>query len=176
MGGQRRQAAAIDANSTHATKYMRVERTRRTPELRAEACRRDDYDEHMDQAVWEASSPREKVLLYGLSDWVPLDDVHSYVQLAHPGAPLTAIQDETLGLIRELAEQGLCLLGDLTGDGGRFRAWDTAVPDSLDRIRREYVDRYHVDNQWPWYCWLKLTAEGNRVAEAIEAKLNQLSP
>ena len=50
------------------------------------------------------------------------------------------------------------------------------MKDSLDRIRREYVDRYHVDNYWPWYCWLELTAEGNRVAEAIEAKLNQLSP
>jgi hypothetical protein len=176
MGGQRGQAAPIDVNRTHRTKYMRVERARRTPILRAEASRRNDYDEHVDKAVWEASSPREKVLLYGLSDWVALDDVHSYVQLANPGAPLTAIQDETLGLIRELAEEGLCLLGDLTGDGGRFQAWNTSVEDSLDRIRGEYVDRYHVDNHWPWYCWLELTAEGNRVAEAIEAKLNQLSP
>ena len=92
-----------------------------------------------------------------------------------PGASLTAIQAETLGLVRALADEGLFLIGDLTGTGGRFVAWTTSPEGSLQRISSEYVERYDNKDTWPWYCWLDLTAEGDRVAHAIEAKLNQAS-
>lgn len=125
----------------------------------------------MDEAAWEASSPREKVLVSGLTDWVELGQVHSFVEQANPGAPLATIQAETLGLIRALADEGLILIGDLTAPGGRFVAWTSSVEDSLQRIRHEYVDRYTDQNTWPWYSWLDLTAEGDRVAREVEHKL-----
>ena len=127
----------------------------------------------MDEAVWEASTPREKVLVSALDDWVELGQVHSYVERANPGASLADIQAETLDLVRALADEGLFLIGDLTGAGGRFVAWETSVDESLQRIRSEYVERYDDKDRWPWYCWLDLTAEGDDVARATEAKLNQ---
>ncbi|WP_123025672.1 hypothetical protein [Mycolicibacterium stellerae] len=127
----------------------------------------------MDDAVWEASTPREKVLVSALDDWVDLGQIHSYVERANPGASLADIQAETLDLVRTLADEGLFLIGDLTGDGGRFVAWDTSTEASLQRIRGEYVERYDDKDRWPWYSWLDLTAEGDRVAHGVEAKLNQ---
>jgi hypothetical protein len=47
------------------------------------------------------------------------------------------------------------------------------LPDSLRRIRSEYVDKYDDKDNWPWYCWLDLTAEGEQVAQENEAQLNQ---
>jgi hypothetical protein len=52
---------------------------------------------------------------------------------------------------------------------------DLVRADSLKRIRHEYVERYDDKDRWPWYCWLDLTDEGDRVARAIEAKLNQVT-
>jgi hypothetical protein len=127
----------------------------------------------VDEAVWDASSPREKVLVSGLIDWVELGQIHSFVERANPGAALTAIQAETLGLVRALADEGLFVIGDLTAADGRFVAWTTSPEDSLKRIHHEYVDRFDDKDSWPWYCWLDLTAEGDRVARETEAKLNQ---
>ena len=129
----------------------------------------------MDEAVWDASSPREKVLVSGLIDWVELGQIHSFVERANPGASLAAIQAETLGLVRALADEGLSLIGDLTAVDGRFVAWTTSPEDSVKRIHHEYVERYDDKDRWPWYCWLDLTDEGDRVARAIEAKLNQVT-
>jgi hypothetical protein len=129
----------------------------------------------VDEAAWEASSPREKVLISGLTDWVDLGQIHSYVERSNPGASLAGIQAETLDLIRALAGEGLVRIGDLTGPGGRFVAWSTSLEDSLQRIRSEYVEKFDDQESWPWYSWLDLTDEGDRVAHAIEAKLNQSS-
>ncbi|HKV21137.1 MAG TPA: hypothetical protein VJR50_19035 [Mycobacterium sp.] len=126
----------------------------------------------MDEAVWEASTPREKVLLAGLTDWVELAQVHSFVAQANPDAPTATIQNETLDLIRALADEGLVVIGDLTAAGGRFAAWNSSTEDSLRRIRGEYVDRFDDRNSWPWYSWLDLTDKGQAVAESVERKLN----
>jgi hypothetical protein len=127
----------------------------------------------VDEAVWDASTTRAKVLASGLTDWVELGQIHSFVDSANPGASLAEIQAETLSLVGALADEGLFRLGDLTGPGNRFVAWNASTEDSLRRIRGEYVDRFDDKNSWPWYCWLDLTAEGERVARAIEEKLNQ---
>jgi hypothetical protein len=89
----------------------------------------------VDEAAWEASSPREKALISGVTDWVDLGQIHSYVERSNPGASLAAIQAETLDLIRALADEGLVRIGDLTGPGGRFVAWSTSLEESLQRIR-----------------------------------------
>jgi hypothetical protein len=129
----------------------------------------------VDEAVWDASTPRAKVLVSGLTDWVELGQIHSFVESANPGASPAAVQAETLGLVGALADEGLVRIGDLTGAGNRFVAWNASIEDALRRIRGEYVDRFDDKNSWPWYCWLDLTEVGERVARAIEEKLNQAS-
>ena len=126
----------------------------------------------MDDAVWEASSPREKVLVAGLTDWVDLAQIHWFVALANPDASTATIQSETLDLIRALADEGLVTIGDLTAADGRFAAWNGSTEDSLRRIRGEYVDRFDDKNTWPWFSWLDLTDKGQSAAESVERKLN----
>jgi hypothetical protein len=129
----------------------------------------------VDEAVWEAGSPPDKVLVSGLTDWVELGQIHSFIDRANRGAALTAIQAKTLELVRALAGAGLVRIGDLTGPGGRFVAWNTSLEDSLQRIRSVYVERFDAEDIWPWYCWLDLTDDGDRVANAVEATMNQSS-
>lgn len=71
--------------------------------------------------------------------------------------------DDGLRLVGGLADEGLFRIGDLTGPGNRFVAWDGSVEDSLRRVRSEYVDKFD------------LTAEGERVAREMEETLNQSS-
>jgi hypothetical protein len=60
------------------------------------------YDEFVDEAAWAARSAREKVILWGLIDWVELERVHDFVAEENPGTPLSVTQDETLNLIRSV--------------------------------------------------------------------------
>lgn len=114
-------------------------------------------------------SARKRVLLRGLIDWVALDRIHKYVARENSGQPLSVIQDKTIDLVRSLASDGLFVVGDLTGAGSRFVAWNIPLDESIQRIRDVYVKGFDQQNIWPWFCWLDLTEEGQRVAEAIEA-------
>lgn len=114
-------------------------------------------------------SAREEVLLRGLIDWVALERVHRRVAREHPGEPLSVIQDKTLDLIRSLVSDGLFEVGDLSGEGGRFVAWNTPLDESIQRIRDVYVPKFGDESAWWFCCWLDLTDKGQQVAEAIEA-------
>jgi hypothetical protein len=61
-------------------------------------------------------------------------------------------------------------VGDLTGEKGRFVAWDTPLEESMRRIYDMYVT--HHDNRFGWEleCWLKLTEKGLQVARTLEEK------
>lgn len=114
-------------------------------------------------------TPRESILLRGLSDWVALDRIHGDVSETMPGAPAAAIQTATLDLIHDVVEEGLFELGDVTGDRG-FSAWATPLNESMERIRRVYVAGFDNQYVWPWYCWLNLTDKGEQVAQNIESR------
>jgi hypothetical protein len=60
----------------------------------------------MDELVWAARSAREKVLLWGLVDWVELRRVHDFVREENPADSIPGIQDKTLELIRSLVSEG----------------------------------------------------------------------
>jgi hypothetical protein len=113
-------------------------------------------------------SAREDVLRWGLVDWVELDRIHAYVARENPGQSLSVIQNKTLDLIRSLVSDGMFKLGELN-DNCRFTAWNTPLDESMQRIRDVYVTNFDEQNTWPWFCWLDLTENGQRVAEAIEA-------
>jgi hypothetical protein len=64
---------------------------------------------------------------------------------------------------------GLFEVGDLATADNRFRAWDTTLDESIDRIRDVYVNNFDAESAWWFCCWLDLTEEGQKVAEALEA-------
>lgn len=114
---------------------------------------------------------RRKVLLEGLIDWVPLDDVHRLVARIQPDAPAEEVQPQVLQLIESLVAEGLVVLGDLANPESRFVAWDIPLADAMQRLRDVYVDGFADKNTWPWFCWLALTAKGTAAAETVEAQL-----
>ncbi len=116
-------------------------------------------------------SARDEVLARGLVDWVPLQRVHYHTVREHPDEPLTMTQERVMNLIRHLVEDGLAELGDLNGPDDRFAKWPTPLDQSLDRIRRVYVDEFGEETIWPWYVWLNLTPKGDVVAQEIEFNL-----
>ena len=117
-----------------------------------------------------AVKARESILLRGLVDWVALDRIHWDVIQENQRAPLSVVQNKTLELIRSLVDEGLAELGDLASEDGEFTAWDSSLDESIDRIRSVYVAHFHDENVWPWYAWLNLTEQGDRVAQEIESK------
>jgi hypothetical protein len=114
-------------------------------------------------------SAREEVLLRGLIDWVALERIHWYVARENPAESLSVIQDKTLDLIRSLVVDGLFELGDLTGTGNRFAAWNTPLDESIHRIRDVCVPKFDDQPAWWFCCWLDLTDKGQEIADAIEA-------
>jgi hypothetical protein len=119
-------------------------------------------------------TPREHVLIRGLVDWIALDRIHWDVAEANKGAPITVVQSATLNLIRALVTEGLFEVGDLSGDGGRFIAWDSSIDDVIAQIRNAYVTNFEDRDSWPWMCWLNLTDAGTAAAQAVEKRSQQL--
>jgi hypothetical protein len=125
----------------------------------------------VDESVWRARSAREKVILWALIDWIELERIHGFVVEENPSDSVSAIQGKTLDLIRSVVSDGLFLLGDLNRSDHRFGAWEGTLDESMQRIRRRYVDAFEDDGWWRWFCWLEATERGVRVARALEAKL-----
>lgn len=113
-------------------------------------------------------TPRESILLRGLTDWVALDRIHWDVSTFEPGAPLITIQEATLTLIHDLVEEGLFELGEVSDERG-FSPWTEPLDEAVERIRRVYVTGFENKNIWPWYCWLNLTDKGEQLAQRIQS-------
>lgn len=87
-------------------------------------------------------NPRESILLRGLVDWVALD---RDVSESKPGAPLIAIQEETLALIHDLVAEGLFEVGEVSDERG-FSPWTDPLDGAVERIRRVYVTGFDKQN------------------------------
>jgi hypothetical protein len=85
----------------------------------------------------------------------------------NPGAPVSEVQDQAILLIRSLISEGLFDVGDLSGRGAQFVAWDTPLDESMQRIHDLYVKRFDDKSDWPWAVWLKLTDKGESVARSV---------
>jgi hypothetical protein len=116
------------------------------------------------------TTAREKILIYGLDDWVDLGRIHRNVAQASPSLSLSEIQQKTLDTIRSLVGDGLFELGDLSGEGGHFVSWQTSLEDSMKIIYDVYITHFDDRDLWYWYCWLNLTAKGEQVAESVDRK------
>jgi hypothetical protein len=116
------------------------------------------------------NSARELTLLQGLIDWVDLGRVHWHVTEENPSAPLSDVQNKTLETIRFLVSGGLFELGDLSGEGGCFAAWETSLDESMKEIYDVYVNHFDDKLTWTVYCWLNLTDKGEQVARPLQKK------
>jgi hypothetical protein len=104
---------------------------------------------------------REELLIDGLADWLPLAHVDSRIAREHPLKSLVEQQDLALDTIRSLVSDDLMQLGDLTGEDGRLRVWETPLDESMQRIRDMYVDQYGDASAWLFRFWLNQRRGGN---------------
>lgn len=111
----------------------------------------------------DIDTARQRVLVDGLYDWIGFHRVHWRVTDANPQATLSDIQDAALRIVRELVEDGLFEIGDLTGEGDTFVKWPWSLEESMVRVRAQYVDGYSGDT-WDFCCWLNLTDKGDTAA------------
>lgn len=112
------------------------------------------------------TTPRESLLLLGLYDWVALDHVHRKTARHMLGSPITQIQQAALALIREVVEQGLFEIGDVTAERG-FVRWLEPIEQAISRIERYYIEAFDDTTVWPWCCWLNMTPYGGQIAHEL---------
>ena len=82
------------------------------------------------------------------------------------GFPTSQIQQGSLVLIREVVEQDLFEIGDVTAERG-FVRWLEPIDQAISRIERYYIDSFDDATVWPWCCWLNLTAYGESIANDL---------
>jgi hypothetical protein len=109
----------------------------------------------------------ELVLDIAAGGELPITQVDYYVKQQYPSASVSDVQNETLATIRSLADDGLIVLGAMSGEGGRWEAWDGPLDKSIQKISDMYVTHYDDPPAWVFSAWMKLTDEGERVAHAL---------
>lgn len=85
---------------------------------------------------------REALLLDGLADYIDLNAVDWNVRQHNPSASRPEAHNETLTVIRSLVSEGLVVLGAMSGEGGRWQAWDEPLEASLQKTYDDYVTRF----------------------------------
>ena len=91
---------------------------------------------------------REALITAGVADWVDLNAVHCHVKQELPSASLSEVQSETLETIRTLVGDELFVLGDLSGEHGRFAAWKESLDTSIQKISDVYITQYDDPPAW----------------------------
>ncbi|TRW86181.1 hypothetical protein FK535_06810 [Mycolicibacterium sp. 018/SC-01/001] len=115
------------------------------------------------------TTPRESLLLLGTYDWVALDHIHRETARHMPGSLIPQIQQAALELIREVVEQGLFEMGDVTAERG-FVRWLEPTDQAISRIEGFYIDAFDDTTVWPWCCWLNLTPHGEQIAHELSTR------
>ncbi len=111
---------------------------------------------------------RESLLVKGLSRPVSLNAVDWKIKHDNPSAPAAEIRDDTLEVIRTLADDGLVKLGSVRRH--RFVASKRPMNRTMRRISRRYVDHYDDPRTWMFSAWMSLTNEGQRLALSLEQR------
>ncbi|WIM88047.1 hypothetical protein PT015_00480 [Candidatus Mycobacterium wuenschmannii] len=111
---------------------------------------------------------RENLLVQGLGRPVALNAVDWKIKHDNPSASVSDIQDETLGVIRALVDDGLFTLGSVRRH--RFVSSRRSLNRSMHRISHQYVDHYDDPKRWMFSAWMKLTNKGQRLAQSLEQR------
>ncbi len=112
------------------------------------------------------SQIRREILLEGLHDdhglwWL----LRYFDDLPNPDAR----RAETLGLVRELLENGWFEPGFPTRDGRGFNAWNVSAEAALARISKEW-DELDREPTLGDIVWLRLTSRGEEEARKYEKR------
>jgi hypothetical protein len=115
----------------------------------------------------EHDDVKEGLLIEGLRDWIRLGEIHQEFLFDDdtPKRPVDEAQELTLNMIRELVDEGLFDLGEITrntNDG--FEAWNLSLDKAMAEIEDKYVANF--DDRWGWTAcaWLQLTDKGRALA------------
>ena len=109
------------------------------------------------------------VLILGLDDWINLPEVAGIVRSHLSSSDPTQLFPVSIALLRQLLSSGLVEVGDLTGEGGRFRPWDLDIDATIMEIERrwtKYGGPLDIDTG-EFVCWLSNTQEGDRKARTF---------
>lgn len=112
---------------------------------------------------------RENLLVKGLGRPVALNAVDWKIKQDHPSAPISAVQDETLDVIRTLVSDGLFTLGAVRKH--RFVSSKRSLDRAMHRISRRYVGHYDRPEGWMFAAWMKLTDQGEQLALSLEQRV-----
>jgi hypothetical protein len=81
-----------------------------------------------------------------------------------PGADRAAIRELVLGMIRELLEEDLIVIGELAGEGGDFDRWAMPVEEAIGHVVRGWEAL--GDEVGPWeVAWFTTAANARRSEE-----------
>jgi hypothetical protein len=119
--------------------------------------------------TWPGASLLKSVLVRGLSDRVWLAEVDSL--LASEGVAVDDVPDAVFGLVRELLDDGLAMIGcmhaGLLSDNVGFASWELSSDDAVERMRTELLVFGY--NAWMWSMCIQLTEKGTAMAEGLVA-------
>lgn len=107
----------------------------------------------------------QHILIIGLDDWIHFGEV--FEQSVEVGGAHTADEalDVSLDAIRALLSDGLIDAGDVIGT--TFCPWALGVDDTLARIAEGWRRLGRTPDAGD-ICWLRTTAEGDRIAEDLD--------
>lgn len=113
-----------------------------------------------------------EVLQRGLADWVDLAEV-AWVVRSHSASPDTAdVMRPTIGVIEELLNKGLVMVGELVGSGSqiRFQPWEVSVRAAVDEIEKRWLEYGgpHARDSGNDVCWISNTQDGDELARSCK--------
>jgi len=102
----------------------------------------------------------------GALDWVYAGEVASVAKFTGGANTEDEIREISFVLTREVVQQGLMEIGDLLGEGGRFRKWDVSDQEALERVEREWIALGRNPSLGE-ICWLQNTCKGNEIGKSL---------
>lgn len=101
------------------------------------------------------------VLIEGLDDWVPIDQLIWAARQETGGGPW---QDYFTALLHQLLDQGLIRIGELADEG--FAPW-SGDPDEIVRLVREDLARLSWEPKLGSRAWIANTEAGDEAARLL---------
>jgi hypothetical protein len=106
----------------------------------------------------------EDVLNRGLDDWIDITELAFVAKSVGMAGTDAEIRDLSIEIIRNVVQEGLMEVGDVTTDG--FHRWGLSPDEVIKRIERDWG----ALGRWPYtgdICWLSNTEQGDEIARHL---------
>ena len=108
----------------------------------------------------------DDLLIRGVDDWVHTPEVEWVAKSTGGASTPDQILDLSLHLIREVVQQNLMEIGDVTESDRGFRKWGLSKEEAMQRVEREWKALGRNPNLGE-ICWLCNTEKGNERGERL---------